>query len=84
MNEKKRICLVGSLGQDPSILGAAEKFEVPIIISETGKEYATDENYITYFILDEFRGPIFDYFCQVKCRLVILTYCVPTTFTIIT
>lgn len=72
MDENKRICLIGSLGQDPSVVLAAEAFHVPVITSETGKEYTGDEFYTTYFILKEFQGPCFDYLCQMKCRLVVL------------
>ncbi|KAK6644547.1 hypothetical protein RUM43_000814 [Polyplax serrata] len=69
MDENKRLCIVGSLGQDPSILQAAETFKVPVVISETGQEFVTDDSYTTYFVLKEFQGPGYDYLCQMKCRI---------------
>ena len=65
----KRICIVGSLGQDSSVFHAAQSFNVPIIFSETGEECVSDgESFTTYFIVDEFSGPCFDYLCKMKCR----------------
>lgn len=56
----KRICLTGSLVSDENIKKVAESFNVPVISSETGLEYLTDNKVITYFILEDFEGPIFE------------------------
>jgi len=56
----KRICLVGSLVSDKRIQKVAECFNVPVILSETGVEYLTDNKVVTYFILEDFEGPIFE------------------------
>lgn len=59
-SQKKRICLVGILAQDERVNEAANSFGVPVIISETGFEFLTDTKWITYFILDEFEGEIYE------------------------
>ncbi|XP_012254951.2 protein ECT2 isoform X2 [Athalia rosae] len=57
---KKRICLVGSTGEDPALGAAAQQFSVPVLKSETGTEYLEDTTYCTYFILMKFEGPEYD------------------------
>ncbi|KAK2587649.1 hypothetical protein KPH14_003771 [Odynerus spinipes] len=57
---KKRICLVGTAGDDPALGAAAQQFSVPVLKSETGVEYIEDTAYCTYFILKEFEGPEYD------------------------
>ncbi|XP_015188032.1 PREDICTED: protein ECT2 isoform X5 [Polistes dominula] len=57
---KKRICLVGTAGDDPALGAAAQQFSVPVLKSETGLEYIEDTAYCTYFILKEFEGPEYD------------------------
>lgn len=67
-----RLCLLGSLGQDPSILEAAETFNVPVIISTTGVELINEreenEAFTTYFVTQEFEGPWFETLCDMRCR----------------
>lgn len=56
-----RICLVGEVVDDPETLTAAKHFKVPILTSETGSEYALEKDtWITYFILKDFEGPMFE------------------------
>ena len=58
--QMKRICIVGSLVGDENTQKVAESFNVPVITSETGLEYLTDNKVVTYFILEDFEGPIFE------------------------
>ncbi|XP_058457898.1 protein ECT2 isoform X2 [Malaya genurostris] len=67
--ENARICLVGSVAQDKPTLVAAQSFQVPIVTSETGAELLTDTNYITYFILNQFEGPVYDNIYRSKHRI---------------
>lgn len=56
-----RICLVGEVMDDQETIKAAKHFEVPILTSETGQEYALEKDqWTTYFILKNFEGPLFD------------------------
>ncbi|XP_012281493.1 protein ECT2 isoform X2 [Orussus abietinus] len=57
---KKRICLVGAAGEDPTLGAAAQEFNVPVLKSETGLEYTEDTSYCTYFILKKFEGLEYD------------------------
>lgn len=57
---KKRICLVGSVAEQQHVLDAAGMFNIPVLTSETGEELINDDNWNTYFILSEFEGPIFN------------------------
>lgn len=55
-----RLCLVGDVVDDEGTLAAAKQFEVPILTSETGEEYALEKSpFVTYFILKDFEGPLF-------------------------
>lgn len=56
---QKRICLVDKLIHDQELMAATKLLNVPVITSETGKECLAENNCITYFILSEFEGPIF-------------------------
>lgn len=59
-----RICLVGDVVDDEETLAAAKHFKVPILTSETGEEYALaiddKDKWITYFVLKDFEGPMFN------------------------
>lgn len=57
--KQTRICLVGGVSNDLSTLQTAQKLGVPVIISDTGLDYITDEKWLTYFILDDFEGPAY-------------------------
>lgn len=52
----KRICLVGSVKEDPVTCRAAQAFGIPILTSDTGLEYVNDVSCTTIFILDDFEG----------------------------
>ncbi|KAL3281139.1 hypothetical protein HHI36_004359 [Cryptolaemus montrouzieri] len=55
----KRICFVGSLAQDSELHKIAEAFNLPIVSSETGQEYAQENNFSTIFVLETFSGSAF-------------------------
>lgn len=63
-----QICLVGKLGQDPDLIKIAQGFHIPVCFSETGEEFLSDKLCITYFIVDEFDGLIFDHLWKMECR----------------
>ena len=56
----RRICLVGSVIEDEATILAAQQLNLPIVTSATGSEYIADDSWITFFILREFEGPIYD------------------------
>lgn len=58
--DKIRICLIGTVVDDVQTLNAAKAFKVPVITSETGTEILEDESWITYFILNDFEGPMYE------------------------
>lgn len=55
-----RICLIGTAVDDPKTVEAARSFGVPVITSETGEEFLTDTSWLTYFIMNDFEGPLFE------------------------
>ncbi|XP_075160430.1 epithelial cell transforming 2 pebble isoform X3 [Haematobia irritans] len=55
-----RICLVGNVVQNDAAVEAAHTFGVPVITSETGLELINDCDWRTYFILNEFEGPVYE------------------------
>lgn len=59
-NLRKRICLVGPVAENQESVEAANVFNVPVLKSETGKEFISDETWTTYFIISCFEGRIFD------------------------
>lgn len=70
-----QICLIGNLGQDPDLVKIAGGFGVPVLTSETGEEFLTDKLCITYFIIKEFEGSIFDHLWKMGCRFGFDDYC---------
>lgn len=56
----QRICLVGIIVDNQETLKSAQSFNVPVITSETGSEFISDDNWSTYFVLNSFEGPIFE------------------------
>lgn len=67
-----RICLMGTVVDDPVTVSAAQTFGVPVISSETGAEIIGDTAWTTYFIMNDFDGPIFKAIQKTKHRLVSL------------
>lgn len=67
--EQVRICLVGAVAHDKACLAAAQTLKLPLVLSETGAEYATDTNTLTYFVLNQFDGPIYDTIYRSKHRI---------------
>lgn len=66
---KERICLIGSVIDDYETRRAAETFNVPIEVSNTGAEFVGDTNWTTYFVTNEFEGPTFDAIRKSKHRI---------------
>ncbi|XP_055911417.1 protein ECT2 isoform X3 [Eupeodes corollae] len=67
--ENLRICLLGCVVDDNSIVDAAKTFGVPVLTSETGLEILTDNEWITYFVMKEFDGPIYEAIHKSKHRI---------------
>lgn len=61
-----RICLIGELGNDDELLNISKLFNVPVEVSETGDELLADTSWLTYFVLKNFDGTIFDKLVQQK------------------
>lgn len=55
-----RICLIGTVVDDSKTVEAARTFGVPVISSETGEEFLEDTSWLTYFIMNDFEGPLFE------------------------
>lgn len=64
----KRICLVGRVSENEDLLNAAKLFNVPVVTSETGKEFIEDSSWMTFFVMSEFEGPIFDNIYKSKSK----------------
>lgn len=37
-----------------------QKFNVPVVTSETGEEYVSDSTFCTYFVLSDFESSVFE------------------------
>ncbi|XP_014245769.1 protein ECT2 isoform X5 [Cimex lectularius] len=59
-DEGARICVIGNLSNDESVLEAARAFNVPVETSLDGSEWIDSAVYCTVFVLEEFSGPVFD------------------------
>lgn len=55
-----RVCLVGSVATDTEAYQAVQTLNVPLVISETGAEFINDDSHLTYFVLADFEGPVYD------------------------
>ncbi|XP_062552492.1 protein ECT2 isoform X2 [Armigeres subalbatus] len=67
--EQVRICLVGAVANDKAVLAAAHSLKLPLVLSETGTEYLTDTSTVTYFVLNQFDGPVYDTIYRSKHRI---------------
>ncbi|GAB0089910.1 ECT2 [Sergentomyia squamirostris] len=67
--ENRRICLVGVVLDNEATVKAAQTFGLPVITSETGSEYILDDDWITYFVLNRFEGPMFEAIHKSKHRI---------------
>lgn len=45
---------------DRRTVAIAQTFGVPVVTSETGAEILSDRKWVTYFIINNFSGPIFE------------------------
>lgn len=62
----KRICLVGELAYDERLLTASQKYGVPVLSSATGLEFLADSKWMTYFVLKEFEGEVYERLAKSK------------------
>lgn len=70
-----RICLMREVSECNKTIKAAEGFNVPVVISDTGEEYLNDDtDWKTYFVLKEFHGDTFDNLTKYKQRYFILLF----------
>ncbi|XP_055688272.1 protein ECT2 isoform X9 [Lutzomyia longipalpis] len=67
--ENRRICLVGTVLDDEGTVKAAQSFGIPVITSETGSEYILDHDWVTYFVVNQFDGPMFEAIHKSKHRI---------------
>lgn len=65
---RKRICLVGAIAGNEEVMNAAKLFNVPVTTSETGIEFIEDNSWMTFFILTEFEGRIYDNIYKSKTK----------------
>lgn len=63
---RKRICLLDHVAHDQDVIIASKLFNVPVVTSETGVEFLDDASWMTYFVMSEFEGPLFDDLSQHK------------------
>lgn len=61
-----RLCLVGTLAKDPNLRAVAEKFDVPIISSKDGQDFAHDIGCTTIFVVDNFEGDVYNKLYKTK------------------
>lgn len=66
--EQVRVCLVGAVAHDKATLAAVHSLKLPLILSETGAEYLTDTSMVTYFVLNQFDGPVYEAIYRSKHR----------------
>lgn len=69
---RSRLCLAGSVSRDPGAGRAAAAFGLPVLLHEAAEEVLLlagqppDIAPRTYFVLNEFAGPVFDHLCKAK------------------
>lgn len=68
LEKNSRLCLVGDIKEDQGILQAAEIIGVPICISDNYQELKDDKTYDTFFVVQEFEGPVFESLYSMNCR----------------
>lgn len=65
----ERICLIGVLADDETIMSAAHSFNVPVLTSKTGIELVNETQWTTYFVMQEFEGEHFNVIRKSKHRI---------------
>ncbi|KAK9879703.1 hypothetical protein WA026_006763 [Henosepilachna vigintioctopunctata] len=65
----RRMCFIGSIAQDTELRKVAEFFNLPIVSSESGQEYAQEDNYSTIYVLEKFIGTIYTSLYKAKQSL---------------
>lgn len=65
---RQRICLVGSVIENENVQNAAKVFNVPVVTSETGKEFISDSSWMTFFVISDFEGPIYEEIYKSKTK----------------
>jgi hypothetical protein len=69
VTNNRRICLVGSLAKQAALRKVAESFNVPVVTSDDGRDYAQDDFYSTMFVLENFEGDVYNSLCKQKQSL---------------
>ncbi|XP_044752577.1 protein ECT2 isoform X2 [Coccinella septempunctata] len=62
----QRICFIGDVAFDNDLRTVAEHYNLPIITSETGRDFAQDNNCSTIFVIDKFQGTTFSNLYKAK------------------
>lgn len=52
--------MIGAVANDTETIALAQSFGVPVETSDTGIEKLSEREWITYFIINDFNGPIFE------------------------
>ncbi|XP_055380892.1 protein ECT2 [Condylostylus longicornis] len=68
-SDNLRICLVGNVCDDKNTVNAAKKIGVPVITSETATDIILDDVWVTYFILNNFEGAIYEAIKKTKHKI---------------
>lgn len=62
----QRICFIGDVAFDDDLRTIAEHYNLPIVVSETGREFAQENNCSTIFVIDKFQGTVFSNLYKAK------------------
>lgn len=57
---------MGNLIKDPDLRAVAEKFDVPIVSSKDGQDYAHDKSCTTIFVINNFEGDVYNMLYKTK------------------
>lgn len=60
---------MGSLAKQAALRKVAESFNVPVVTSDDGRDYAQDDFYSTMFVLENFEGDVYNSLCKQKQSL---------------
>lgn len=58
--DNTRVCLIGALAANEEMNKLAEQLNIPVLRSETGAEVLIEDTSSTYFILQDFEGPVYE------------------------
>lgn len=57
---------MGNLAKDSNLRAVAEKFDVPVVSSKDGQDFAHDKSCTTIFVLDNFEGDVYNKLYKTK------------------